>query len=118
MESVGVFVLSLKGAMLIYPPGINLTDEDISSSVESHLSSNSVAGWPAVTSVLGTLKTTTNLRWANPLAVKTAVERVFTEKFGTKESAKGKPKVETLPFMFFVNLTKCLFRNQRKHRLH
>jgi glutaminyl-tRNA synthetase len=98
VESVSLSILSLIRKMLICRPGVNLTEEDIATLVESYLSSNVVAGWSAVTSVLGTLKTTTNLRWANPLAVKTAVEHAFTEKFGTKESAKGKAKVSDFSF--------------------
>ena len=38
------------------------------------------------------MKNSPELRWANPLEVKTAVEKVFLDKFGPKETAKPKAK--------------------------
>jgi glutaminyl-tRNA synthetase len=56
---------------------------------------------PISEKVLAALKTTTNLRWTNPLAVKVAIEHAFTEKFDSTESAKGEAKVQ--PPLFYVS---------------
>ena len=39
------------------------------------------------------MKNIPSLRWANPLEIKNAVERVFAQVFGAKEAAKPKAKV-------------------------
>lgn len=52
-----------------------------------------MTGWANLSSVLSGVKGTPELRWASPLEIKDAVENVFTEKFGVKETAKPKGKV-------------------------
>jgi glutaminyl-tRNA synthetase len=56
--------------------------------INEHLDSSNVNGWQDLSATLGALRTNPSLYWANPLEVKTAVESIFTERFGTKESAK------------------------------
>ena len=66
--------------------------------VEAHLASNDIAGWPSLGPVVSVLKNTPELRWANPLDVKNAVDKAFVVKFGPKESAKLKVKVSNTLF--------------------
>jgi glutaminyl-tRNA synthetase len=72
-----------------------VTTEQVYSSVSAYVESNSsdIAGWIHLTSVLSGVKNTPALRWASTLDVKTAVERVFTERYGPKEAAKPKARV-------------------------
>ena len=75
--------------MVVTPEQVH---QSVADYVESNLSDLS-AGWTHLSSVLSSVKNTPTLRWANTLDVKTAVERIFTEKFGPKEAAKPKTKV-------------------------
>jgi len=52
-----------------------------------------VSGWTSLGAVISGVKNIPSLRWANPLEIKNAVERVFTRTFGVKEAAKPKAKV-------------------------
>jgi glutaminyl-tRNA synthetase len=61
--------------------------------VTRYITSNGVTGWANLSSVITGVKGTPELRWASPLELKNSVERVFTEKFGAKETAKLKGKV-------------------------
>lgn len=69
--------------------------------VSNYISSSAVTGWTNLSSVITGVKGTPELRWANPLELKNSVERVFTEKFGTKETAKPKGKV-TLNLLYMA----------------
>ncbi|KAH9931766.1 glutaminyl-tRNA synthetase [Amylocystis lapponica] len=71
--------------------GFSITPEQLSTQVNEYVSSNPTSGWENLGATIGGLKGT-ELRWANPLELKTAVERVFTERFGPKEAAKSKAK--------------------------
>ena len=44
--------------------------------------------------MIGGLKNTSNLRWANPLELKNTVEKVFVDTFGSKDEALAKLKTE------------------------
>jgi glutaminyl-tRNA synthetase len=55
-----------------------------------------VSGWASLGAVIGGVKNIPALRWANPLDIKNAVERVFTQAFGAKEAAKPKAKVNDI----------------------
>lgn len=44
--------------------------------------------------MIGGLKNTSDLRWANPLELKNAVEKAFVDTFGSKEGALAKLKAE------------------------
>ena len=73
-----------------------VTPEQVYQCVADYVASNSSdlpGGWTHLSSVLTAVKNTPALRWANTLDVKTAVENVFTEKYGPKEAAKFKAKV-------------------------
>jgi hypothetical protein len=52
-----------------------------------------VDSWANLGAVLASVKTLPELRWANPLDVKNAVEKAFTGKFGPKGGAAPKGKV-------------------------
>jgi glutaminyl-tRNA synthetase len=67
----------------------------------SYIRENAVTGWPNLGSVISGVKGSPALRWANPLEVKNAVEKVFTETFGAKEAVKPKAKVSySIAFRF------------------
>lgn len=80
--------------------GFSITSEELYDAVTSYIRENSVTGWPNLGSVISGVKASPALRWANPLEVKNAVEKAFTETFGAKEAAKPKtkdPKKEKAP---------------------
>lgn len=75
-----------------YLLAFSITPEQLAKHVSDYLSSAAVTGWANLGATLGALKGT-ELRWANPLELKNAVESAFLEKFGPKETAKPKGKV-------------------------
>ncbi|KAF9464374.1 tRNA synthetases class I, catalytic domain-containing protein [Collybia nuda] len=72
--------------------GFSITVEELGNKVISYITANGVAGWSSLGAVISALKNMPELRWANPLEVKNAVEKVFIETFGAKETAKSKGK--------------------------
>ncbi len=60
--------------------------------MKEYVATSSYTGWNNLGSAIGALKGT-DLRWANALELKDAVEKAFLEKFGAKEAAKPKSKV-------------------------
>ena len=78
--------------MLCWLSGFSITPEQLAKQVSEYLSSAAVTGWANLGATIGALKNT-DLRWANPLELKSAVENAFLEKFGPKETAKPKGKV-------------------------
>jgi hypothetical protein len=73
--------------------GFSITSEELYDAVTSYIRENAVTGWPNLGSVISGVKASPALRWANPLEIKNAVEKAFTETFGAKETAKPKAKV-------------------------
>lgn len=71
----------------------SITAEEIGAKVSKYLASNTVLGWTNLGAVISSIRSTPELRWASAVEVKNAVEKIFLEKFGPKESAKGKAKV-------------------------
>lgn len=63
-----------------------------------------MTGWANLGATIGALKST-DLRWANPLELRTAVESAFLEKFGPKETAKPKGKVSLLHTILIVHFS-------------
>ncbi|KAI0089139.1 glutaminyl-tRNA synthetase [Irpex rosettiformis] len=79
--------------------GFSITPTELAVQVKDYLASSAASGWANLGTTIGALKAT-DLRWANPLELKNAVEAAFTEKFGAKEAAKPKskePKKESSP---------------------
>lgn len=72
--------------------GFSITSEELHDAVTSYIRENAVTGWSNLGSVISGVKASPALRWANPLEVKNAVEKSFTEIFGAKETAKPKAK--------------------------
>ena len=60
--------------------------------MKDFVASGSYTGWNNLGAAIGGLKGT-DLRWANALELKNAVEKAFLDKFGAKEAAKPKTKV-------------------------
>lgn len=85
----------------------------------SYIRENAITGWPNLGSVISGVKASPSLRWANPLEVKNAVEKAFTETFGTKESAKPKAKVSYPLFIpvYCSLIPGCrILRKRKPHR--
>ncbi|KAH0587775.1 hypothetical protein H2248_006533 [Termitomyces sp. 'cryptogamus'] len=72
--------------------GFSITPEELDDRITKYIASNGVASWGSLGAVISALRATPELRWANPLHVKNAVEKGFTETFGAKEAAKPKGK--------------------------
>ncbi|KIJ70137.1 hypothetical protein HYDPIDRAFT_77500 [Hydnomerulius pinastri MD-312] len=72
--------------------GVVITTEQLDDSVKKYIQSNTASGWANLGAAISGVKNEPALRWANPLEVKQAVERVFTQTFGAKEAAKPKAK--------------------------
>ncbi|THH11712.1 hypothetical protein EW145_g470 [Phellinidium pouzarii] len=77
--------------------GFLITPEELASKVSDYVSSASISGWEKLSSTISALKGIPDLRWANPLELKNAVEIAFVEAFGDKtankaKGAEGKPK--------------------------
>ncbi|GLB33980.1 putative class-I aminoacyl-tRNA synthetase [Lyophyllum shimeji] len=74
--------------------GFSITPTELYDHVNRYVASNAnaVTGWANLGAVIAALKSVPELRWANPLEVKSAVEKYFTDTFGAKEVAKPKPK--------------------------
>lgn len=84
-------------AALSYPSvGFSITPEEIVSKASDYLSTNAAAGWNNLGAVISSLRTTPDLRWASPVEVKNAVEKIFLQTFGPREAAKAKAKVRSL----------------------
>lgn len=60
----------------------------------SYIAANTISGWASLSSVIGGLKNTPDLRWASPLELKNTVEKAFVDTFGSKEEALAKLKAE------------------------
>ena len=88
-----------------FTSGFNITAEELYARVTEHMGTASVAGWASLGTVIRALKSTPDLRWANPLELKNTVERAFTDMFGTKESAKPKTKVHLAAYRDLRSLT-------------
>ncbi|KAI6130361.1 glutaminyl-tRNA synthetase [Pisolithus croceorrhizus] len=74
--------------------GFAITAVQLEDHVKRYMDANNASNWSHLGAVIGGVKNVPALRWANPLDIKNAVERVFTEKFGPKEGAKPKPKYD------------------------
>ncbi|KAF9534720.1 tRNA synthetases class I, catalytic domain-containing protein [Crepidotus variabilis] len=73
--------------------GFTIAPERINTVVEDYITSNNISGWASLGPTINSLKSTQELRWASPLEVKNATDKVFLDKFGPKETAKPKGKV-------------------------
>lgn len=91
-----VRVLKSSGAS---SPGFSITPEELDARVRAYLDSPTNAdqvnaGWSAISRVTGTMRQSDSLRWVAPLDLKSAVEKAYTERFGTKEEATKKAKAQ------------------------
>ncbi|RPD66742.1 glutaminyl-tRNA synthetase [Lentinus tigrinus ALCF2SS1-7] len=71
--------------------GFSITPEELVARVKEYVASSAYTGWNNLGAAIGGLKAT-DLRWANALELKNAVESAFLEKFGAKGTAKPKGK--------------------------
>jgi len=74
--------------------GFSITPEELYARTTAYIVANAISGWSSLSSVIGGLKNTPDLRWANPLELKNAVEKVFVDTFGSKEQALAMLKAE------------------------
>lgn len=84
--------------------GIELSLSDIAARVNAYITSKAPTSWSALSGAIGDLKST-DLRWASPLDVKNAVEKAFTDLFGSKEEAKAKVRPDSRSDNYNVILT-------------
>ncbi|KAG8932593.1 hypothetical protein FRC01_013088 [Tulasnella sp. 417] len=78
--------------------GVELSSDQVNELVKSHFEAQPADGWSSLMSFINSAKATPTLRWAPPLEVKTATEKLFTERFGPKEvGGKGKTKEPKAP---------------------
>ena len=77
----------------ITPLGFSITADELSDKVKSYMGSVTLAGWSNLSSTISSLKATPELRWANPVELKNAVEKAFTAAFGEKTAIKAKGNV-------------------------
>lgn len=94
--------------------GFSITPEELYSQVTKYITSNAVAGWANLSSVITGVKKTPELQWANPLELKNAVEKAFAETFGAKEAAKPKGKVRVGPHYFRVSTRSLIYQEPKK----
>ena len=79
--------------------GFSVTPAELAAQVKEYVASSAATGWANLGATIGALKGT-DLRWANPLELKNAVEAAFIDKFGAKEAAKPKGKVCSPSFTY------------------
>ncbi|KAF8842731.1 glutaminyl-tRNA synthetase [Paxillus ammoniavirescens] len=72
--------------------GFTITSEQLDASVRKYIETNAISGWANLGAVISGVKNNPSLRWASPLEIKNAIERVFAEAFGAKEVGKPKAK--------------------------
>ncbi|KAF6762083.1 glutamine-tRNA ligase [Ephemerocybe angulata] len=73
--------------------GFSIEPAQIVEHVKSYLASNTtVTGWANLGATITGVKSLSEVRWASPVEIKNAVEKVFLETFGAKEAAKPKGK--------------------------
>jgi len=72
--------------------GFIIAPSELLTQINQYIKTNTVLGWASLGPVISALKSTPELRWANPLDVKNAVEKAFIDNFGPKETAKPKGK--------------------------
>ncbi|GAA5987908.1 hypothetical protein JCM10908_007267 [Rhodotorula pacifica] len=79
--------------------GFSITPDELDARVRAYLDSPANAdqvktGWTGISRVTGTMRQSDSLRWVAPLELKSAVEKAYTERFGTKEEATKKAKAQ------------------------
>ena len=74
--------------------GFSITPEVLYARATSYIDANTVSGWSSLSSVIGGLKNTPDLRWASPLELKNTVEKAFVDIFGSKDETLAKLKAE------------------------
>ncbi|KAK4686749.1 glutaminyl-tRNA synthetase, partial [Tremellales sp. Uapishka_1] len=83
--------------------GINISIAELPSHIKAYISELAAPprDWSSIGSLLGGIKSSTSdLRWVNPGDIKTSLETVFTELFGTRQAAQAaapKSKKEPKP---------------------
>ena len=92
--------------------GFSITAEQLAARVKEYVTSSAYTGWNNLGAAIGGLKGT-DLRWANALELKNAVESAFIEKFGAKQSGKPAPKVGFTPTISIHSINPVR-RNPRK----
>jgi glutaminyl-tRNA synthetase len=75
--------------------GFSITATELYEHIAKYTTDAAIAGWSSLGQVISGVKNIPELRWANTLEVKNTVEKVFNDKFGAKEAAKPKGKVNT-----------------------
>ncbi|TRM68091.1 tRNA synthetases class I, catalytic domain-containing protein [Schizophyllum amplum] len=77
--------------------GFHITPEELYERIAEVAGPSASKGWAGLGAVISATKAVPSLRWANPLEIKSTVEKLFLEKFGPKEAAKPKAKEPKKP---------------------
>ncbi|TEB35799.1 glutaminyl-tRNA synthetase [Coprinellus micaceus] len=73
--------------------GFSIEPAQIVAHVKTYLTSNpSVTSWANLGATISGVKSTAEVRWASPVEIKNAVEKVFLETFGPKQAVQPKSK--------------------------
>lgn len=72
--------------------GFSISTEMLEAIINQYISTNAVTGWASLGATIRSLKNSPELRWANAVDVKNAVEETFIERFGARGSAVLKEK--------------------------
>jgi glutaminyl-tRNA synthetase len=83
---------------LIHDLGFSIEPAQIVAHVKTYLTSNpSVTSWANLGATISGVKSAAEVRWASPVEIKNAVEKVFLETFGPKQAVQPKSKVGFSP---------------------
>ncbi|KAN0064519.1 Glutaminyl-tRNA synthetase [Thecaphora frezii] len=76
---------------------VTITPEQCRAAVDAYIAANqadidAVEGWPKLSGILAGVKLTPEMRWANAIDIKNAVEAALLEKYGPKKAPASKEK--------------------------
>ncbi|KIY49366.1 glutamine-tRNA ligase [Fistulina hepatica ATCC 64428] len=77
--------------------GFLISSGELYDRVNAYVSGKKPGGWADLGAAISVIKATPDLRWASPLDVKNAVEKVFVDVFGPRTAAKPKAKEHKKP---------------------
>ncbi|KAH7887584.1 glutaminyl-tRNA synthetase [Phlebopus sp. FC_14] len=67
--------------------GFTISAEQLNNLMTDYIQETTITGWGNLGATISRVKNDPRLRWAEPLEIKKAVEQIFTQNFGPKETA-------------------------------
>ncbi|TFK22342.1 glutamine-tRNA ligase [Coprinopsis marcescibilis] len=74
--------------------GFSIEPNQLYEQAKEYITANAIAGWEKLGTTITGIKSNPDLRWANPLDIKNAVEKAFIGAFGEKTAAQPKAKAK------------------------